>query len=134
MPAFAQNQPYDTPLYTTQPPAALDKNFGLPSFGMRGAEQPQQRTMAPEPEPLEKPDFFKGSSDFTRPRARALTSAGSAMETPLYTTNEGSTTGGGMSGGFTTGEPAANGLTTGEVTTGGFTTGDSTTPPGGAAR
>ncbi len=134
LPAFAQNQPYNTPLYTTQPPAALDQNYGLPSFGMRGAEQPQQRTMAPDPVPPEKPDFFKGLSDYTRPRARDLASWGSAMETPLYTTTEGSTTGNAMTGGFTTGGPAGNGLTTGEITTGGFTTGDTTAPSGRAAR
>jgi hypothetical protein len=141
MPAFAQSRPYDTPLYSTQPPAALDKNYGLPTFGMRGAEMPQQRTMAPEVQPREKPDFFKGSSDFTIPRGRA---SGSSMETPLYTTTEGSTTDGATTDGATTSGYSSTGLTTersttgglstGGFTTGGFTTGDTTSSGSRAIR
>jgi hypothetical protein len=141
LPVFAQNRPYDTPLYSTQPPAALDKNYGLPTFGMRGAELPQQRTMAPEVQPREKPDFFKGSSELAVPRGRA---SGSSMETPLYTTTEGSTTDGATTGGLTTGGFSSTGLTTegsttgglstGGFTTGGFTTGDTTPPAGRAVR
>ncbi|MDR3533289.1 MAG: hypothetical protein P4L90_22365 [Rhodopila sp.] len=96
--ALAQSEQYSTPLYTTQP-STLDKNYGLPTFGMPGADLPQQRTMAPETRTPPQPDFFKGSSDdkglsdFTFPRKRPSTSADSGMETPLYTTTEGSTTG-----------------------------------------
>ena len=141
IPAFAQGRPYDTPLYTTQPPAALDKNYGLPTFGMRGAEMPQQRTMAPEAQPREKPDFFKDSSDLTIPRGRA---SGSSMETPLYTTTEGSTTDGGTTSGLSTDGLSASGLaaegsttgglSTGGFTTGGFTTGDTAPSAGRAVR
>lgn len=131
LPAFAQNRPYDTPLYSTQPPAALDKNYGLPTFGMRGAELPQQRTMAPEVQPREKPDFFKGSSELTIPRGRA---SGSSMETPLYTTTDGATTGGLTTGGFSSTGLTTEGSTTGGLTTGGFTTGDTTSPAGRAVR
>lgn len=90
--AFAQNQEYETPLYTSQPPAALDPNYGLPTFGMPGSELPQQKTMTPEkPVPAE-PDFFKGSADIVLPKPKSSTQADSQMETPRYTTSDGSAT------------------------------------------
>jgi hypothetical protein len=113
-PVFAQTPGSTTPLYTTTPPEELDKNFGLPSFGMPNAELPQQRTQAPKASPSDvpdffqapsglvssdqktsdqqtsdAPDFFKGGTDFTLPRARKTPATGADMETPLFTTNEG---------------------------------------------
>jgi hypothetical protein len=132
MPALAQSPPYTTPLYTPQGPAELDKNYGLPAFGMPGTEVPQPQRMTPEAQPPEKPDFFKNSSDFTLPRARNPVSAGSAMETPLYTTSEGPTTGEATTGQFTTGGLTDSGLTTGGPTTGEFTTGGFTSDTDGS--
>ncbi len=94
--AVAQGQQqYDTPLYTTSAPAEVDKNYGLPTFGMPGADMPQQKTMAPEkkPEDSATPDFFKDAKEIALPQRPPSTSTGSSTETPLYTTNEGSTTG-----------------------------------------
>jgi hypothetical protein len=86
--AVAQDRPqYETPQYTTQAPAALDPNYGLPTFGMPGLELPQRKP----PEAKVEVDLSKSYSEFTFPKAR--TPGGSNMETPLYTTSEGSTTG-----------------------------------------
>jgi hypothetical protein len=88
-PALAQGQQFETPLYTTGNQSSLDRNYGLPSFGMPGSELPVQRTTAPEPVTAEKPDFFRESSDLSVAKKRT---AGSAeTETPLYTTSDGST-------------------------------------------
>ena len=118
--AVAQDQPpqYETPLYTTSPPAALDPNYGLPSFGMPGSDLPQQRTMgtpakadpSAKPDASAKPnaadtegaasgtasstqDFFKGSTEIALPAPRTSPSTRPDSETPLYTTSQGSTTG-----------------------------------------
>jgi hypothetical protein len=122
--AVAQDQPpdYETPLYTTQPRAALDPNYGLPSFGMPGAELPQQRTMGtpekPDPTKTDQADtsgaaggagtaggaasgttdFFAGSTEIALPQPRTSPSQTSPSaqpdsDTPLYTTSQGSTTG-----------------------------------------
>jgi hypothetical protein len=115
--AVAQDQPpqYETPLYTTKPPAALDPNYGLPNFGMPGSELPQQRTMATptKADPTAKgsaadsagsaggadaargtasgtPDFFAGSTEIALPRPPT---SQTYSDTPLYTTSQGSTTG-----------------------------------------
>jgi hypothetical protein len=93
---FAQDQQqYETPLYTTQTPSALDKNYGLPTFGMQGAELPQQKATAPEAAVPADPDFFKRAPEVALPKAQTSTAmqTGSEPETPLYTTPEGSTTG-----------------------------------------
>ncbi len=114
--ALAQTTQYETPLYTTQAPAELDKNYGLPTFGMPGAELPQQKTMATDraastPDGSDKAastadgsDFFAGSTPIELPKtgasasARGSTTGGSAaagadMETPLFTTSQGSSSG-----------------------------------------
>jgi hypothetical protein len=85
--ANAQDQQqYETPLYTTQAPAALDPNYGLPTYGMPNVDLPRQPTAVPEKADTAEPDFLKGMS-----KARNSTS-GSDMETPLFTTSDGSTT------------------------------------------
>jgi hypothetical protein len=53
--------------YSSTPPAALDKNYGLPTFGMPGSETPQQKTMAPKPEPQKRPDPFEGLTTHATP-------------------------------------------------------------------
>ena len=72
--------------YSSTPPATLDKNYGLPTFGTPGAGMPQQRTQAPKPgvktdpdffappppaeaEGPSTPDFFSSTTDSTLPRA-----------------------------------------------------------------
>jgi hypothetical protein len=81
-------QQYETPLYTTQAPATLDPNYGLPTYGMPNLELPRQATAAPAKEAPVEPNFLKGFS-----KARNSASA-SGMETPLFTTSDGSTTSG----------------------------------------
>jgi hypothetical protein len=100
--AAAQGQPPETPLYTTGT-SMLDKNYGLPSFGMPGSELPQQRATVPEARTPEQPDFFKGSSDLSVPPNRRAAEADSEMETPRYTTSE-ETTDGSAGGGNTSSE------------------------------
>lgn len=117
-PALAQPTDYQTPLYSSSPPAVLDKNFGLPTFGMPGSELPQLKTMAPEKEPPPKQDFFAGSTDMPLPKARRSMGSGSATETPLFTTSQG----------MMNQDPTTQDSTTGETplfTTGqGFSSGD----------
>lgn len=100
VPALAQTQTYETPQYSAAPPAELDKNYGLPSFGMPGADLPRQRTMAAEARAEDKPELFKPPAEialpkglFPEPGTPAAERSGSDMETPLYTTNEGAATG-----------------------------------------
>lgn len=81
-------QPYETPRYSTDAPATLDKNFGLPTFGIPGADLPQQRTMATDPLAMEKPGFFKKPAEFALPQPREWRPGGTVMETPLFTTSE----------------------------------------------
>jgi hypothetical protein len=104
-----QTETYETPKYMPAQPSVLDPNYGLPTFGMPGAELPQQRSRALEPEAAEKPDIFKPQTDFglpelkdptdfAFPKARGSTTgdpvtAPVSTETPLYTTTEGGTTG-----------------------------------------
>jgi hypothetical protein len=88
---MAQGQRFETPMYTTGTQSTLDKNYGLPTFGMPGSDLPQQRTMAPAAEPRPAPDFFAGTSDLTVKRTGRA--ADSMMETPQYTTSEGTTGG-----------------------------------------
>ncbi|HEY0184465.1 MAG TPA: hypothetical protein VGC09_16795 [Rhodopila sp.] len=91
--AVAQTQQsYDTPLYTPQAPAGLDSSYGLPSFGMPGSELPQQKTTAPERAAPVKPDFFPPPSEIALPKPGASIPGRADMETPLYTTSQGSTT------------------------------------------
>ena len=119
--ALAQASQTETPLYTTQPPTELDKNYGLPTFGMPESELPRQRTLAtdraaPNKAPVV-PDFFKGSTEMPSPTDKIIngatdadstaslgnirppasgmgnkSAAASGMQTPLYTTLQGSTT------------------------------------------
>jgi hypothetical protein len=112
--AAAQDQQYETPLYTTGTQAGLDKNYGLPTFGMPGSELPQQKTMATKPDTPAEPtsmvsDFFKGTIDLTVPRQPRAPAGSAGMETPRYTTSYG-----------TTGDTASLG-TTGDTTTFGTT-------------
>jgi hypothetical protein len=88
----AQGRQFETPLYTTGT-SSLDKNYGLPTFGMPGSELPQQKTMATKADPPAQPDFFAGASDLTVPRNRSAAAADPGMETPLYTTSQGMTDG-----------------------------------------
>ncbi|HBK05309.1 MAG TPA: hypothetical protein DDZ81_05530 [Acetobacteraceae bacterium] len=119
LPAWAQPKIAPSREYSTTPPAGLDKNFGLPTFGMPGAELPQQRTQAPKPAPKTDPDFFapppvadaetSGTPDFfstttdlTVPRAPRSKPGTASAETPLFTTGQG----------YSTGEMPANRLET----------------------
>lgn len=87
---YEQAPQYETPKYTPYAPPVLDKNFGLPTFGMPGADLPQQRTMATDPVAVVPPDVFKRPPDFALPRAEEWRPGGTAMETPGYTTTDGS--------------------------------------------
>jgi hypothetical protein len=96
--------------YRTPPPETLDKNYGLPTFGLPGSEPARKRTAtatpqmperpdafqpwtgmrpAPDTETSDTPDFFSASTDFTAPKPRK---GASTMETPLFTTSEGMST------------------------------------------
>lgn len=46
--AIGQTTPYETKLYRP-PQSSLEKNYGLPSFGLPGSELRRQRTMASPP-------------------------------------------------------------------------------------
>jgi hypothetical protein len=58
---YGQDQAYETPKYRPAPSTPLEKNYGLPSFGMQGSELPQQRTQAPKVKPPVPPDPFKSA-------------------------------------------------------------------------
>jgi hypothetical protein len=66
--AFAQTKIPPSHLYTSQPPAGLDKNYGLPKMTTPEPELPQQKTAAPKPQ--DQPDSFKGLSTYARPEAQ----------------------------------------------------------------
>lgn len=119
LPAWAQPKIAPSREYSTTPPAGLDKNFGLPTFGMPGADLPQQRTQAPKPAPKTDPDvfapppaadaeasgtpdFFSTTTDLTLPRAARPIAGTASPETPMFTTGEG----------YSTGEPPATRLET----------------------
>lgn len=89
---MAQSQPYETPKYTPAPSVGLDKNYGLPTFGMPGADLPRRGAMAPETPAEDKPDFFKPAQPQDSPRAQSSQSEALGAETPLYTTSQGMTT------------------------------------------
>jgi hypothetical protein len=91
--ALAQSQQYETPLYTTQSPATLDQSYGLPSFGMPGAELPQQKATASDPAAPAESEFFTRRPEVVLPKPQTSTAMQSETETPLYTTPQGSTTG-----------------------------------------
>jgi hypothetical protein len=60
---------YETPKYRPAPPAPMDKNYGLPTFGMPGSELPQQRTQAPQVKPPEPPNPYNTAPpDYTLTR------------------------------------------------------------------
>lgn len=96
---------YETPQYDAQPPEPLDKNYGLPTFGMPDAQLPQQKTNAPAAAAGAPtvPDFFNQapSSELPAPDVAAAPGQGSQTpsdqeatpsdqgETPLYTTQTG---------------------------------------------
>lgn len=97
-----QNQ---TPGYTTEGPVGVDPNYGLPTFGTPGAEVPQP--VKTEPDKQAGPassDFFSGSTEIALPRFRVPKPGATDMETPLFTTSEGLTTG---DTGATTGDNTA---------------------------
>lgn len=125
-PQYGGAQPYETPRYTPMVPMTLDKNFGLPAFGMPGADMPQQRTMVPDPVPPVATDAVKRAPDFVLPKAAEWRPGGTKMETPLYTTSEGGLTGDrtqSETGGFGTQAAVGRRVETGELETGGFGTG-----------
>ncbi|WP_146101853.1 hypothetical protein [Rhodopila globiformis] len=49
---------YETPGYRPAPPPPVDKNYGLPTFGMKGTELPEQRTQTPKVKPQEPTDPY----------------------------------------------------------------------------
>jgi len=59
---------YETPKYRPAPTTPLDKNYGLPNFGMPGSELPQQRTQAPKVQPLPPPDAFANTPPSYAPK------------------------------------------------------------------
>ena len=135
--AVAQDQPqYETPLYTTEGAAPLDKNYGLRTFGTPGSEAPQRSTTAKaDPAAPNVPDFFKDPADPTDiplPKPDTSTSAISGMETPLFTTSQGSSTT--DAGSSTIGLGSSTDDTGSGARGSGFTTGDSTYSGGAAAR
>lgn len=111
LPACAQPKIAPSRTYSTTPPAGLDKNFGLPTFGMPGAETPQQRTQAPKPaaktdpdifappaaaadaDAAGTPDFFSTTTDMTPPNAARPIPGTASPETPMFTTGQGYSTG-----------------------------------------
>lgn len=109
LPAVAQPKIAPSREYSTTPPATLDKNFGLPTFGMPGADLPQQRTQAPKaapktdpdffappPQPEAEasgtPDFFSTTSDLTLPKSPRPIPGTASPETPMFTTGQGYST------------------------------------------
>lgn len=89
---FTEDQPqYETPLFNRAGPTPLEQNYGLPTFGMPGATLPQQKATTMEKVDPVQPDFFKGATEIDLPKARA-SARRPDMETPLFTTSEGSTT------------------------------------------
>jgi hypothetical protein len=107
--AVAQNDPKnETQQYSTTPAGVLDPNYGLPTFGTPGAEVPQAKAMPSGPDavapdaldpgikaPDQKtasgvPDFFSGSTEIALPKTMAPRFGSSDMETPSYTTSDGS--------------------------------------------
>lgn len=109
LPACAQPKIAPSREYSNAPPAGLDKNFGLPTFGMPGAETPQQRTQAPKAEPKTDPDlfappadadaktrgvpdFFSATADLTVPKAGQPSPGTASPETPAFTTGQGYST------------------------------------------
>lgn len=88
---FAQPTYAPTRSYGTSQRQGLDPNYGLPSFGMRGSELPQQKTMATPPEaPSSSALSFLNDDSQTdndtldlKPKRPGLASTG---ETPLFTT------------------------------------------------
>ncbi len=63
--APTRNYTVPAPSYSDGAPSSLDKNYGLPTFGMPGSELPQQRTLAPARPVPEKPDVFKSAPDLS---------------------------------------------------------------------
>lgn len=105
---YGQPETYQTPGYRPPTPSSLDKTYGLPTLGL---EAPKQKTMAPEKNanapavpdfftrqeaPDTKadqpsvPDFFADAPPITLPKQRAATAGASGMETPRFTTSDGS--------------------------------------------
>lgn len=91
-PKFTEDQPrYETPLFNSPAPTPLEQNYGLPTFGMPGATLPQQKATTMEKAGPTKTDFFKDATEIELPKARP-SARRPDMETPLFTTSEGSTT------------------------------------------
>lgn len=130
-PAVAQTKIPPSHLYSSRPPAGLDKDYGLPKSVLPGPELPQKPTTAakpqdepeaftglstvarPETQPSDTPNFFQaspglaspdaqtsdvpnffqGSPDTDLPKVAKSQSAYSTMDTPLFTTTDGSASG-----------------------------------------
>jgi hypothetical protein len=130
-PALAQTKIPPSHLYSNQPPAGLDKDYGLPKSVLPAPELPQQKATAakpqeapeaftglstvdrPETQPLDVPNFFQASPGLASPDAQTSDvpnffqespdtglpkvtksqSAYSTMDTPLFTTTDGSASG-----------------------------------------
>jgi hypothetical protein len=130
------NQTYETPKYRPAPSTPLDKNYGLPTFGMPGWELPQQRTQAPkvtppeptdvfsntppsymlttpQPGPWEAPDFFRRTGpDFNVPLTQPA-APGNAQNNAAGTTRNAPTTyGSGTSTNYSTGTAFSTGSST----------------------
>jgi hypothetical protein len=72
-------------------PSTLDKDYGLSFFGAPGSEGPN-KTTAPAKDPSQTSEFFPGSTEIRLPKRPTVSP--SESDTPLYTTTEGSETGG----------------------------------------
>ena len=72
------NDPIPTIQYKDLPATPLDKNFGLPTFGMQGGELPQQKTQAPiarAPEPVDVFKAYTGLPGLNAPNPDIATAA-----------------------------------------------------------
>jgi hypothetical protein len=129
-------------------PSTLDKSYGMPTFGMPGADLPRQKTMAPPPQMQERPDPFKGLSTFATPPSHSSStpdffqnaSGGDSSDIPDFFAAPSDSTipkarkpgSGGSSTEtplMTTGDGSSTGDTTSDTLSGGSTSGDSSATP-----
>ncbi len=96
VPAHAQNDPEQASGYSSPAPPGLDKNYGLPTFGMPGSELPRQRTQATDPGIPGDSEWASKGQGLSLPKAAI--SGKDDGDTPLFTTGDGSTLTGSASG------------------------------------